>query len=205
MQLYYMETLNPRKACATAKHLGCSVEYVKLDPKKNELKSPEHLARNPNGLVPVLVDGERKIWESVAIMVWLASKAGSDMWPADDPAKQVEVMRWVSWNAAHFMRVAGPYYFEYYVKPMFGLGAPDDALIAKTEPGFHRFAQVLEGHLEGRRYVASDALTIADFCVAATFPTAEQIRLPLGDYKNIRRWHDGLMELDAWRNPWPAP
>lgn len=204
MKLYYIETLNPRKACAVAKHVVADVEYVKVDGTKNELKSPEHLARNPNGLVPVLVDGDRKLWESVAIMLWLAAKAGSELWPANDPAKQAEVMRWVSWDACHFVRVAGPYYFEYYVKPMFGLGAPDEAALAKTEPGFHRFARVLDAQLEGRRFLATDTVTIADFCVGATLPNAEQIHLPLSSYRNIRRWHDGLMELEAWRNPWPS-
>ena len=61
MQLYYFETMNPRKACATAKYLGLPITYVRLDPQKGEHKLPAHLARNPNGKVPVLVDGDLKL------------------------------------------------------------------------------------------------------------------------------------------------
>ena len=85
MKLYYFETMNPRKACVTAKYLGSPVEYVRLDARKGEHKSPAHLARNPNGKVPVLVDGDKTLWESAAIMVYLANKAGSDLWPARGP------------------------------------------------------------------------------------------------------------------------
>ncbi len=203
-KLFYFETLNPRKACATAKHLGSPVEYVKLDASKGEHKSPAHLARNPNGKVPVLVDGDVRIWESVAIMVRLAAQAGSDMWPSSDPAKQVEVLRWVSWDALHFLPKAAPYYFEHYVKRWLGLGPPDEAALAANAPAFHTVAKLLDAHLAGRKFVAGSTLTIADFCLGATLPSAEEIHLPLSDYGSIRRWHDGLMELPAWRDPWPS-
>jgi glutathione S-transferase len=92
MKLHYAETMNPRKACAVAKYLGSPVQYIRMDLSRGEHRTPEFLALNPNGKVPLLVDGDMQLWESTAIMAHLAVKAGSDLWPSD-AARQVEVLR----------------------------------------------------------------------------------------------------------------
>jgi len=204
MKLYYAETMNPRKVCALAKHLGSPVEYQRIELGQGEHKSPEHLARNPNGLVPVLVDQGRSIWESGAIMVHLAYKSGSEMWPLRDPDKQVEVVRWLSWEAAMWAPTAGTFYFERMIKPMFGMGETDLAVLEKKTKPLHRLAKVIEQRLAINRFLAGNTMTIADFAVGALFPWADQIQLPIGDYRSIARWHDELMKLDAWRDPWPT-
>ncbi|MBV9636289.1 MAG: glutathione S-transferase N-terminal domain-containing protein, partial [Methylobacteriaceae bacterium] len=58
MKLHYFETLNPRKACAVAQYLRVPVEFVRIDLGRGEHKTPEFLALNPNGKVPVLRDGD---------------------------------------------------------------------------------------------------------------------------------------------------
>ena len=68
MKLYYMETMNPRKVCATAKYLRSPIEYIPIDRVPGGLKGAEYMAINPNGRAPVLVDGELKLWESAAII-----------------------------------------------------------------------------------------------------------------------------------------
>jgi glutathione S-transferase len=202
-KLYYFETLNPRKVCATAKLLGSPVDYVRLDLAKGEHKSAASLARNPNGKVPVLVDGDFKLWESLAIMVWLAGEARSELWPSN-PSGQAEVLRWASWDAFHFLPKAGAFYFEHHIKPMFRLGPPDEAALAAATPAFHTAAKALDAQLADHAFVTGSKLTIADFCVGATLPLADEIHLPLADYGHIRRWHDKLMDLPAWRDPWPS-
>ena len=83
MKLYYAEVLNPQKACAVARHLNSPVEFVAVDLARGEQRQPDFLAINPNGKVPALTDGDRSLWESNAIMAYLAEKAGSDLWPHD--------------------------------------------------------------------------------------------------------------------------
>src|SRR5690349_14362619 len=114
----------PRKACAAARLVGAPVEYALVDLGKGEQRGPEFKALNPNRKVPVLVDGELTLWESNAIMCHLAAKAGSDFWPRD-PARQVEVIRWFSWDAGHFTRYLGVPYVQYVIKAHYGLGDPD--------------------------------------------------------------------------------
>ncbi len=204
MKIYYMETMNPRKVCATAKYLGLPVEYVHLDTVPGGLKSPGYLALNPNGRAPVLIDGDTRLWESAAIMMYLALQAKSELWPVSDPARQVEVARWISWDLCEFAPHAGAYYFENHIKPMFGLGTPDhEALKQHVEP-LRQSATLLDQHLAEHRFLTGDALSIADFCVGVLLPQQREIGLSLGDYHHLQRWHDGLMKLEAWRNPWPA-
>lgn len=204
MKLHYMRTMNPRKACATAKHLNLPVEYVPIDVARGGLQSADYLGLNPNGLAPVLEDDGYTLWESAAIMAYFAVKARSPLWPAEDPAKQVEVLRWISWDLCHFAPHAGAFYFENDIKPRFGLGAPDAEALRAAAPAFHKSAHILDRHLATREYLVGDTLTIADFCVGVLLPDAGEIELPVADYRHIQRWHERLMSLPAWRDPWPA-
>jgi glutathione S-transferase len=201
-KLYYSQTLNPQKACAVAKHLGSPVEFVRVELSKGEHKTADFTVLNPNQKVPVLDIGGRTIWESNAIMCFLARFAGSDLWPQDE--RQVEVMRWLHWDALHFLPATGAFYFQYVIKPMFGIGEPDVAALEGPKAGFMKFGAVLNDHLKGRRYLTGDTLTIADFAVAATLPHANVAHIPVAAFPEIERWHDRLNELPAWREPFPA-
>ncbi|MFC4762787.1 glutathione S-transferase family protein [Dyella koreensis] len=204
MKLYYAETMNPRKACAVAKYLGLPMEYIRIDLGKGEHLKPEFLAENPNGKVPLLVDGDLRLWESTAIMAHLAVKAGSDLWPRE-PERQVEVLRWLSWDISHFSRHGGTLYFENRIKPYLGLGEPNPAAVEEATKFYKRFAAILDAHLANRTYLVGDRLSIADFGAGTLLPWAKESHLPLEGFANIARWHERLMEIPAWRDPFPAP
>lgn len=201
MKLFYAETLSPRKACAVAKHLNSPVVFTRVDLGKGEHKMPEFLAINPNGLVPVLVDGHTTLWEADAIMCHLARTAGSDLWPTD--SRQTEVVRWLSWGTQHFTRHGGTLYFEHLIKPNFGLGPTDAEATKDATNAFRQSAQVLNDHLRGRNYLVGDALTVADFAVAVSLPYAAGAKIPVAEFPEIERWHARLDRLPAWREPFP--
>jgi glutathione S-transferase len=202
IKLYYAETLAPRKTCALAKYLGAPVEYVCLDLRKGEHHAPAYLAINPNAKVPAMEDGERILWEADAIMCHLAERTGSDLWPRD--TRQIDVVRWFSWNAHHFYRFGGTLYFEHIVRAHFGLGNPDPVAVEQALNGFRKCATVLNAHLGGREWLVGDRMTVADFSVAVTLPYAEQANLPLDEFPEVRRWHEQLNDIEAWREPFPA-
>jgi glutathione S-transferase len=203
MKLYYAETINPRKACAVAKYLNSPVEFVRVDLGKAEHKRPGYLAINPNGKVPALEVGDFTLWEADAIMTYLAQFAGSDLLPSGD--RQVELMRWLSWNSQHFTRHAGSLYFQHIIRPRIGMGDPDPAVVAESTGFFRQFAAVLDQHLAGNKYLLGEQLTIADFSVAVTLPYSDRANIPLGDFPNVVRWHERMNELPAWREPFPKP
>jgi len=202
MKLYWFDTVNPRKACAVAKYLQAPVDYVHVGLGRGEHRKPDYLALNPNGKVPTLVDGGRTLWESAAIMCHLAARSDSDLWPQDD--RQTEVIRWLSWDLANFYRAGGSLYFEHIIKPRFGLGDTDPAAVKQATNEWRRFAAILDGHLRDRRWLVGDGITVADFAVAAFLPDAERSHIPLGEFASVRRWHDRLNELEAWREPFPV-
>jgi glutathione S-transferase len=202
MRLYYSDTLNPRKACAVARYLNSPVEFMHVNLAKGENKTPDYLAINPNGKVPALTDGDLKVWESNAIMCHLARKAGSDLWPKDE-ARQLEVIRWLTWNSEHFTRHGGTLYFEHIIRAKFGLGAVNPASVEEATGFWRRFAGVLNDHLRGRKYIL-DTLTVVDFAVGIALPYAETAKIPVADFPEVERWHARLNELPGWRDPWPA-
>ena len=202
MKLYWSDVLSPRKACAVAKYLESPVDFEFLDLARGEHRTPGYLAINPNGKVPTLVDGGRVLWEADAIMCHLAARCDSDLWPQD--ARQIEVIRWFSWDLQHFTAHAGTLYFEHIIKSRFGLGDPDPAEVKRATDDWRRYATVLNTHLHGRHWLVGDSITVADFAVAVTLPYANRAHIPLDEFPAITRWHDRLNELDAWREPFPA-
>ena len=203
MKLFYCDTLQPRKVCAAARYLKAPVEFVFVDLGKGEHVMPGFVTLNPNRKVPVLVHGEKVLWESDAILCELAREAGPELWPKGEDGA-IELVKWFSWNAHHFNRAGGSLYFEYVIRPRFNLGPPDAPMVEESLKDFRKFARVLDDHLAGRKWLMGDQLTIADFSVGVPLPYAEASRMPVGEFPNLARWHDRLSELDGWLDPWPA-
>src|SRR5262245_39069553 len=113
MKVYsFHNSNNCRRVNATIAHLGLSVEVIEPSLQAGDLKKPEYLALNPNGKIPTLVDGDHHLWESRAIMVYLASKKpGNELWP-NDPWAQADILRWQFWEASHLSRGTSPFAFE---------------------------------------------------------------------------------------------
>src|SRR6202158_596909 len=168
MKLYVFPP-SPRamKVVALAEHLQLEHETRLVDLTKGEQMKPEFAALNPNQRMPVLEDDSFVLWESNAILQYLAAKKpGSGLWPTDARG-QADVPRWPSWDAADWSPTCAILTFERLVKKLTGQGEPDPAQIAKGETQFHKFAKVLNAHLKGRKWLGGNQLTIADFAVGA--------------------------------------
>jgi glutathione S-transferase len=205
MKIYWIKAQAPRRVLALVKHLGIEAECIWVDAVAGGLRTPEYATLNPNMKAPTLVDGPTVLWEASAIMAYLSTKSGSDMWPANNPAEQVEVLRWLSWNDCHWAPAVAPYYFEHIVKSTFELGPPDRESLKTKRGDFERYATVLDRHLAGRTHVACDRLTIADFQLASMATDWRESEMPMKPYPNIVRWLDGLLRLPSWADPWPQP
>ena len=201
MKLYYSDVLAPRKTCALIKYLKLPVEFAYLQLDKGEHKKPEYLALNPNGKVPTLVDGDKVLWEADAIICYLATHAGSDLWPQDD--LQAEIVSWFSWNSQHFLQSGGALYFEFVIKERFKIGPPDSAAVEKATKSFRSQAKILNNHLKNRKWLVGEQLSVADFSVAVTLPYAAKAEMPIDEFPEVRRWHDQLSALDGWLDPFP--
>lgn len=193
------------KVLALAEHLGLGCEIQIVDLFKGEHKAPAFTALNLNQRMPVLEDGDFVLWESNAILAYLASKKPeSGLWPSDARG-QAEVIRWFSWDCAHWAPALSILILEHFIKKVTGQGEPDAAEVARGEAEFHRYAPVLEAHLAGRPWLLGRELTVADFSVAYALAMAEAARYPLATYPQIVGWYRRFGELPGWKKSLVPP
>jgi glutathione S-transferase len=204
MKLYgFPPSPNTWKVRALAAHLGVPLELEFVDLSKGPQRTPAYLAINPAGRTPTLVDGDFKLWESNAIMAYIAGKTSNSLWP-NDPRARADIARWQFWALAHWGGEAcAPLLFNRLVKKILNLGPPDDAAVAKATESFNKEAKMLDAHLAKQKFLAGDALTIADFAVAAPLLYAKEAEMPLGPYPHLRSWFDRVAALPCWRETAP--
>jgi glutathione S-transferase len=201
---YYYHPLssNCRKTTALLDHTGIEAARHVVKLADGEQLGDAYRAINPNQKVPALVDGDRKIWESNAIAIYLARSVGSDLWP-EDADLRLEILRWMFWEQGQLMREAGALFFERIIKPLIGQGEPSQTAIDAATERFRRLATVLDAHLADTGYLAGGRLTLADWAVACHLGLAEQTGLPIGDYPRIGQWLARLDETPAWKGTAP--
>ena len=200
MKLYHHPfSANARKALMTAALLEIPVEKVLVDLPKGEQRSPEYRKLNPNGKVPVLVDGDLTLWESLAIMVYLADKHGETPLYPRDPVARADVNRWMFWAAGQLSPQVGVLVLENVLKPRFGRGETDLARVHHAEGELTTLGHVLDAHLAGRTWISGDALTFADIAIACPLMHTAAARLPVQDLANLQGWFGRVQQLEAWK------
>jgi glutathione S-transferase len=154
-------SINTRKVLWALDEMG--VPYAREDWGKplRDPDVPEFRALNPNALVPVIVDEGFVLWESHAILRYLAAKAGSDLWPAD-LEERGRVDQWMSWQASE-LNPAWTYVVQ--AKLRGNPPNPDPAQIEASVAGWTRKMRILEAQLEGRAFVAGDRFSLADVVI----------------------------------------
>lgn len=187
------------KVMAVANHLGLDYELRPLDPRTGEHLRPEFAALNPNKKVPVMEDDGFVLWESNAILQYLASKKPEAGLLPSDPRQRADVSRWQFWDLANWDPACATIAFERVIKVLFGMGQPATARIAEGEQKFQTCAAILDAHLKGRKFLTGNNLTLADFSIAPWLNSAERAQYPIAPHREIRRWHASLMEFPAWR------
>jgi glutathione S-transferase len=202
MRLYFFPPSTRVLAIVALKnHLALDCELNPIDLGRGDQLTPEYLALNPNKKMPTLKDDEFVLWESNAILFYMAAKRpASGLWPSDLRG-QADVLRWLAWESAHWdAESCGMVAYEKASKAVLGLGAPDPAFIARGEQNFGRFAAVLDDQLKGRAWLIGERLTIADFSIGAFVPSAARLGLALARFSEIGRWYRGLAALPGWRD-----
>jgi glutathione S-transferase len=192
---------NCRKVRAVAYELGVGLEYVPVNLIRGEQRAPAFLAKNPNGRVPVLEDGDFVLWESTAILRYLAARYGTGARAAlvpSTPRELADMDRWLSWQAAHLSPAMSKVAYERIVKKLTGQGVPDEAQIDAGTAEFVKLSGVLDGWLGGREYVAG-GLSLADFALAAHYSLAGMAGLDVAPFARVSAWLSRVMARDSMR------
>ena len=203
MRLYHNPmSSNARRTLMTAIHLELPVELAEVD--LMNMDDRRRLAElNPNVKVPVLADGTFLLWESCAIMQYLAGKApGQTLYPEAAQAR-ADIDRWMFWCAQHYAPAIGVLTWERAWKGMTGCGEADPLEVARGERELAECAFVLDNHLAGRSWVCGDSLSLADFALAAPMMYSEKVALPLAQYEHLQAWFARVQQLRAWQETNP--
>lgn len=159
IKFYYHPSPNPAKVALFLEEAGLPYEVVPVDTRRGEQFDPAFLAINPNAKTPALTDGEATLFDSTAILLYLARKTGKFLAESTD-ADRAQMLSWLQFVATGI----GPYsgqavHFKHF--------APDPKEYALNRYTFEaeRHWGILDKHLAGRHYMAGETYTIVDMSV----------------------------------------
>lgn len=184
-----------RKVLWAIHELGLEHRFILVDLLAGEHLEPEFLKVNPNARVPAIEDDGFALWESNAILEYLAEKHRALM-PADF-RDRARVRQWLSWQGAHLFM---PLESAFLCKFLPALGVPYDTAkwpqyVAEAEP----LLKVLDAQLAKQSYLVGEAFTIADIAVGLTASLCKPAGIDTTPYPSMMRWIEVLAERPAFQ------
>ncbi|XP_053945499.1 glutathione S-transferase 1-1-like [Anastrepha ludens] len=197
MDFYYVPASAPcRAVLMTAQALGIKLNKKLVNLFAGEHLKPEFLKLNPQHTVPTLVDNSFAIWESRAIIIYLAEKYGKDdsLYPKCPKKRAVVNQRLFFDMGTIYQAFFDTYVLQYILKQSV---APET--YNKIAPAF----ELLNTFLEGQTYVAGDSLTLADISLLATVSSYDVAKYDFSKYANVARWYENLKKTaPGWEENW---
>lgn len=189
-----------RKVLMTLHEKEAAFDFEVIDLAKGEQKSPEHLARHPFGVVPVVDHDDFRIYESRAIMRYLDRVLPGPSLTPTDAREAGRMEQFISVEQGYFSGPALTFFFERMKKPRMGQET-NEANIEAARAKLGPVCDVLEAQLEKSRYLAGDAFTLADVTfmpyVALLFAFDEAE--PITSRSALSRWWNEISARPAWK------
>jgi GSH-dependent disulfide-bond oxidoreductase len=193
LKFYFNGSPNPTKVALFLEEAGLAYEPIPIDIRKGDQFSSDFLAVNPNGKVPAIVDGEIVVFDSNAILLYLAEKTGKFL-PAATPAARAELLSWLMFAATG----VGPFcgqavHFKHFAPP------GEDYANQRYQFEAGRHFDVLDARLAKSRFMVGGVYTIVDMDV---WGWARMVPYILGEgawarFPNLKRLHDEIAERPA--------
>lgn len=171
--------------------LNLEYQWIKVDLMKGAHKSPEYLAINPFGQVPLLVDGDTKLADAQAILIYLARQYGNDRWLPNEALPLAQVVRWLSTTAGEVRQ--GPENARLY----YLFGATNINIDRAHQKAAYILTQ-LNQHLSTRTWLEFDRPTIADIAVFPYVALAADGKIELQPYPHVLAWIDRIKQLPGF-------
>jgi glutathione S-transferase len=187
---------NVQKVLWALAELGLACEHIPLGGRFGGNAAPEYLAMNPNGKVPTLRDGGLVLWESHAIVRYLAARYGTgSLWPTD-PVDRAECDRWTDWTATTFQPCWIDVFWRHYRTPP---EARDTKRIAGAIEATERCFAIMDGQLRRTAFLAGETLTYADIVAGVAMFRWTTMGVEIVPHANVERWHGRLRARAPYR------
>ena len=182
-----------------AQELGLDYEHIALPYLGGATRTPEFLALNPNGRIPVLDDDGIIVWESMACALYLAERFKGDgliVLAAQNHAEQAEILRWSFWAVTEYEKDALAFLMHGALMPP-ERRKPELAALAQRR--LLAPLRVLEQHLQSRPYLVGGRFTVADVCVASVVAWVESASELMGACPCVEAWLQRCLARPAFQ------
>lgn len=159
IKFYYHPSPNPLKIALYLEETGLPYELVPVDTRKGEQHAPAFVAINPNAKTPAMLDGDTRVFDSTAMLLYLAEKSGQFVC-ADTPEARAEMYSWLMFVATGI----GPYcgqavHFKHFAPE------PKDYAVNRYDFEAWRHWKIINAHLAERTWMLGDNYTLVDMAV----------------------------------------
>ena len=186
-----INSINVQKVALCAEDLGLDYERSDVGGAFGGNDTPEYLAMNPNGRVPTIDDDGLVLWESNAIVRYLALKHGRGGLCPDDPARHADADRWMDWQATMLTPAMHPVFWGLVrTEPE----ARDEAAIAQSAKAATACVALLDAHLAGRSFVTGETFTMGDIPVGAAVHRWLHLPMDRPAAANVEAWYQRVMQ-----------
>ena len=190
------DSINVQKVLWCCEEVGVAYERIDAGRHYGVINTPEFRARNPNGLLPTIDDDGFVVWESNAILRYLAAKhASGSLWPTDARAR-ADADRWLDWTNSTLWPAMLPLFRAYMRTPA---DQRDAQAIEAARQATIKVLQILDAQLATHAYVGGESFTMGDIavgCAAWRWLALPVERPPL---VHLQRWLDALATRPAYR------
>jgi len=190
-------SINVQKAMWAIAETGVKFERIDAGGTFGGLNTPEFLAKNPNGLIPVIDDDGVVVWESQAIVRYVAARYGAgSIWP-EDPAERAKADEWMEWNTSTLQPALMGVFMNVWRTPEF---RRNPQLIRNLVSRCGQIMLFLNKHLENSPYIAGDKFTMGDIPAGAMLYRYFELDIERPHVPNVSAWYARLQERSPFRN-----
>lgn len=179
--------------------MGLAHEHIALPYAGGATRTPEFLAINPNGRIPVVDDDGVLVWESMACVLYLAERfkaPGAPLLAAQNHAEQAEILRWSFWVVTECEKDALAFLMHRIMMPA---DRRKPQLADDAERHLLTPLRVLDQHLQARPYLAGERFTAADICVASVLAWVQGAAGLMAQCPRVDEWLQRCLSRPAYR------
>ncbi len=184
------------KVRLAANAMGMEYEYIVVNLREGEHKKPNFLKINPVGKIPAIDDDGFTMFESNAIIKYLADKNNSDLYPRGLKERAV-IDQWIEFTSHHVGTAASKVFYNRFFAPRMGVAVDENSL--KEGLGFlDRFLPIVDGQIGKDHFIVNNKLSLVDINLLAILDPAEVAKIDLSQYQNITRWRNALKKKEFY-------
>ena len=184
-----LSSVNVQKVVWCADEIGMPYERVDVGGKFGGNDTPEYLAKNPNGLVPTIEDDGFVLYESNAIVRYLAARhAAGTLWP-EDVRRRADIDRWMEWQSTAYTPAMWGAFWQLVRTPP---EKRDAALVESSRAKSEKLSGILDAHLASRRFITGEEFTPADIVVGCAAHRWLSLPIQREPRPSLQRWYDDL-------------